>query len=135
MHKNLFFLKFKKGQILRKYWFDGNNFFVQTSKTKQLLPNFFPPQNYPSIAKLSFSGVLKHFTEIDSKLLFLVKKLIPQKEAKNYSAVCFSTCLKRSKSWGKLEFDGNNFFGQTSETGQTLPKTIFFLKISRIQLN
>ena len=59
----------------KMFLFDGNNFFVQTSKTRQILPNFFPPQNPPYTAKLSFSGVMKHFREIYSKLLFLVKKI------------------------------------------------------------
>ena len=42
--------------------------------------------------------------------------------------------LNRENPEERFKFDGNNFFGQTSETGQYY-KTVLLLKISHIQLN
>ena len=65
--------KFEKGQ--RKFLFDGSNFFVQTSETRQIYPKTFPPQNEPHTAKLRFSFLFKHFRRNWLKILFWLKIL------------------------------------------------------------
>ncbi len=49
--------------------FDGNEFFLSNkSNGTNITENSFAPQKEPHTDKLSFSGALKHFAEIDKNL-------------------------------------------------------------------
>ena len=65
------------------------------------------------------------------------KNLLSQNEAKNYSEsfLFFSTGLNRERSLGKFDLMETTFFGQASEMGQILMKTVFLLIIRHLLLN
>ncbi len=95
------------------------------------------PQNEPHTAKLSFSGVLKHLRGKWLKTsLFGSKTGLSQKEDEEYSEkwYFFNKSEKVQILRKILILNGTTFFGQTSETGQILTKTVFLIKISHIQL-
>ena len=71
------------------------------------------------------------FWEIHRELLFLVKKVAI---SKTNSEFFFLTCLKRGKSWGKLDLF-KQIFDQTSKRRLILIKKNFLHKMSYIQLN
>ena len=76
------------------------------------------------------------FGELHWKLLFLVKKWLPQIGAQKYSESLFIyTSLKSGKSRGKFGYFVNNPFVQSSKTEQILIKTVFLLKMSHIPPN
>ena len=63
-------------QIQRKGFDLMETSFGQTCEIGKILPMSFAPQNEPYAAKLSFSGILKHFRQMLTKnLLFNVEKV------------------------------------------------------------
>ena len=68
----------------------------------------FSPQSDPHTAKLCFSVDLKHFFGNSERSSLFSQKVVISKT--NSESLFFLTCLKRVKSWGKL-----NLFNQTSK--------------------
>ena len=127
--QKFFFLKLEKVEILRKILIWSKSlFWPKQWNGSNIIKNNFPPRNKPL-----FWSFFAKFTE---KSPSVSKKLLSQKEAKNYSESNFSQQIgKVSHPEDRFWFDGNNFFGQTRETGHIYTKTVFLLKMSHIQLN
>ena len=72
-----------------------------------------------SSTKLIFSGVLKHFVEIDRKLLFWVKKAtISERSLELLGDFFFSKKYEKAQILRKcFDLMETNIFGQTSEAG------------------
>ena len=97
----------------------------------------FSPRSEPHSAKLYFSNVFKFFNGnwLETSLLGQ-KNYLPQKVAKNYTEFFFfQQVWKWENHEEKFRFDGNKFFGQTSERGQILEKMVILLKIRHRQVN
>ena len=63
----------KGANLEEKFWFDGNDFFVQTNKMEELIQKKNPTD--PPTAKVSISGILKQFCwNWQKKLIFKDKK-------------------------------------------------------------
>ena len=87
-------------------------FLGQTCETGQILPKKeFPPQNEPHTAKLSFSGVLKHFGGNLLKNFFCVKIVTISERSEALLRIFFHiTSLKRANPEERFKLFGNKFF-------------------------
>ncbi len=124
--KSYFFSTCLKRGTVEK-WFDWKKILWSSKWKMYFLPN---------TAKLSFSVVLKHLRGKWLKTsLFGSKMELSQKEDEEYSEIIFFNKSEKGQILRKiLILNGTTFFGQTSETGQILTKTVFLLKISHKQL-
>ena len=85
--------------ILKKFVF--LNMFEKSKSWGQLNKKKISPQSKPHTPKLCFSVDLKNFLENSQRSSLFSQKVAISKT--NSESLFFLTCLKRGKSWGKLD--------------------------------
>ena len=97
----------------------------------------FAPQNKPNTAKVSFTGVLKHFHQKLTKTFSLRSKndFLRKNLGITLKLIFSLRVWKKPNPEERFWFDGNYFFWSIQVNETNIKRTVLLLKMSHIQLN